>query len=135
MTEPSLALQTAIRNRLIASATVTALVPATAILDQHMHPKGERLILLGTGTTLFADHYESFTDQAALDVHIWTREDSFRDCKEIAGAAREALRDAPWPALPYVVQGVSINARYIRDPDGEYCHAVLSVDATMQVAA
>ncbi|MDF2810574.1 MAG: hypothetical protein K0S56_1605 [Microvirga sp.] len=130
--EPSYALQVAIRERLLASPELLALVPADFILSRHARPEGDAMVIIGTGNTLYADDYRSFADQAYLDVHVWTKEPDFRQSKAIAHLVREALRHTPWSAGPsYMVHGASITARFLRDPDGEFSHAVVGVSATM----
>lgn len=131
MTEPSLALQSTIRSRLIANPALTDLVPAAMILDRHARPEADAMMIVGTGNTLYADEYETYADQAYLDIHVWAREDDFRTCKEIAHLVREALKNAPWPAGTYMVHGVSITSKFIRDPSGEFSHGVVGVSATM----
>lgn len=134
-TEPTLALQTAVRARLLASPALTALVDGDAILDRHRRPEGERQIIIGEGIALYADSHDSFHHTVTLDLHIWTREPGFTLAKEIAFAAREALRNAPWEAGGYVVHGATVSARFLRDPGGEFSHAVLSLDTYMKEAA
>lgn len=54
MSDPSLALQKAVRERLVASAAVTALLPADSIFDRHARPERFPCIVLGEGQVLFA---------------------------------------------------------------------------------
>lgn len=132
MMEPSLALQLAVHGRLLACPELIAMVPATSILDRHARPEGDAMIIIGTGSTVYADDYRTFADQAYLDVHVWTRETDFRQSKAIAHLVREALRRAPWSAGPsYMVHGASIDARFVRDPGGEFSHAIVGISATM----
>ena len=133
MTDPSLALQTTIRNRLIADATVTALVPATSIFDRGSRPEKFPCIILGEGQTAFGDVFDAYYDQAFADLHIWTAESDFETVKAIAGAVRDALKTGPWLVVDHICTSlVLISARYLRDPDGVHSHAVVSVKAILQ---
>lgn len=133
--EPSLALQTTVRARLIASPAVTALLDPASILDRHTRPEGERQIIIGEGIAAYADDHDTFHHRVTLDMHIWTREPGFTLAKEITFACREVLRSTPWEAGGYIVHGASLSSRFLRDPAGGYAHAVLSLDATMMEAA
>lgn len=133
--EPTLDLQTTIRSRLINDAAVTALVPAGAILDRHTRPELDRLITIGEGQHFAADSYNSFHERVFLTVHVWVRADDFAMCKAIADAVRRALRGTPWHASGHVVHGATISTRFLRDPEGEYAHGVVSIDAVLQETA
>src|SRR5262245_25778670 len=94
--EPSAAMQKMIRARLIASADVLALVPADKIFDRNGRPEAPVCITIGEGVADFADRFDTFYDRPSLDLHIWAKENSFANVKEITGAVRAALRDGPW---------------------------------------
>jgi hypothetical protein len=133
MAEPSLALQKLVRERLVNDAAVLALVSAEAILDRNTRPELDRMVIIGEGSTLFSDDYETFHEKAHLDLHIYVRETYTTGAKEIAGAIRDALRTRPWSVDGYVCHGLSVlNARYFRDPDGAHAHAVIALDAVLQ---
>jgi hypothetical protein len=136
MTEPSLALQTVIRSRLIAAAGVTSLVPAANILDRNGRPEAMPCILIGDGQTAFADNYYDFYDRAYADLHLWTQEQSLEGVKAIAGAVRTALPTGVWIIAGFTVPRVKLTtARFMRDPDNEHSHAVVSVEAVMRASA
>ena len=135
MMEPSFSLQTAVRARLIASPELIELVPADQILDRHGRPEADRLIIIGTGNTLYSDDYSSFADTATLDVHVWVREPDFSACKTIAHLVRVALKNPPWSAPGYMVHGLTATARWMRDPDQEFAHGVIGLSATMKALA
>ena len=136
MTEPSLALQTAIRSRLISHADLTALVPADSILSRSSRPEIFPCILISDGQTAYAGNYEDFYDTAFTDLHVWTREEGTEQVKTIVGAMRSALPTGAWPVSGFTVPNVKItSARFIRDPDNLHSHAIVTVEAIMRKAS
>ncbi|MBN9437031.1 DUF3168 domain-containing protein [Bosea sp. (in: a-proteobacteria)] len=136
MTEPSLAIQTLLYARLIADPAVTALVPVANISDRSSLPTVFPSIIIGEGVTLYSDRYDSFHEAVSATVHVWTEETGLVQAKEIAGAVRAALRDAPWATADHTCHGVTMSSgRFLRDPSGEHGHAVLHVDAILQERA
>lgn len=131
-TEPSLALQQAIRTRLAGSPGVLALVDAVNIRDGSTRPENFPTIIVGDGqTVLEGDHYRGRINVTVyLDVHIWTLEEGLAGAKAIAGVAWAALMaplDVPGWQLS---DGQHIDqARYMRDPSEQHGHAVLSLRA------
>jgi hypothetical protein len=135
MSEPSLAIQKALRARLIASPAVTALVPADAIFDRHGRPQRFPCIIIGEATSLYATPYESFHDGVTADLHLWTEEIGLTQVKEITGAVRAALR-GDWNVEGFRCAFATVNSgRFIRDPDDEHSHGVLSISALLQEIA
>ena len=134
-TDPSLALQKLIYARLIGSADVTALVPATSILDRSHRPESFPSIIIGTGQAIYADNLQnSFHDQAFCDVHIWCSEIGLSAAKTIAGAVKDAIRTGPWSVEGYQAVNVRpVNARFMRDPDsnGAFSHTVMTIGARL----
>lgn len=135
MIEPTLALQTAIRARLIDSPAVTALVPADHIRDGSTRPDKTPAIIMSDGNTALHGHdYASQrTAWVYLDLHIWTLDAGQDAAKQIAGTVTAALDK---PALP--IDGAACDhfrvtaARFPRDPDPRYGHGVLSVEALIR---
>jgi hypothetical protein len=138
MTEPSLALQRAIRNALITDAGVTALVPAASIFDGAARPEAFPCIIIGDGQTVLAgDHYDSWRNVwTYADLHIWTEEAGLEAAKAIAGAVWDALGvelDVPGFLMS---DGIHVTGtRYMRDPAQQHGHAIVSVEAFMGCAA
>lgn len=133
MTEPSLALQAAIRARLIAHAALTALVPAEHIFDRNKRPEAYPCILLGDGQTVYADDYDDFYDRAYADLQVWTKGPGLESAKGIASEIRAALPLGVWQVAGFSVPRVKIaSARFFRDPSNEFSRAVLTVEAIMQ---
>jgi hypothetical protein len=134
MIEPSLALQTAIYERLVADADVLALVDAANIRDGATRPDHFPSIIVGDGQTLLeGDQYAGWLNVTAhLDLHIWTFEEGLTGAKGIAGTVWRSLM--PKLAVPgwqltngHHVEGI----RYLRDPSQSHGHAVVSVSAFM----
>lgn len=135
MTEPSLALQTALRARLIASPAAVELVPAAHIVDGPARPEAFPAIILGGGQTVVeGDHHPAWRLVTAYsDLHAWTAESGLAGAKTIAGVVWSVLDTA---ALD--IDGFEIadklhieSVRYLRDPNAEIGHAVISVSALM----
>lgn len=132
-----LALQKAIGTRLAATSGVTALVPAANILDRNARPNPDPCIIIGEGQALPEGDYARTLQRISIDLHIWKKEASLAGVKAIAGAVRSAVH-AGKPALdaPYVCGGWHVTAmRYMRDPDGETSHGVVTVEALVSEEA
>jgi len=129
MSDPSLALQKLIYARLSGDAGVTALVPATSILDRNHRPEQFPGIIIGEGQSVLGDYIQdSYHDEAFIDVHIWVSEIGLTTAKAIAGAVKDAIRTGPWSVDGYYASNVrTVSARYMRDPDGMFSHTVLTV--------
>jgi hypothetical protein len=133
MTDPALALQKAIRARLVASA-VTALVPANSIIDRNERPETFPCIVIGEDQTI-DDPAPLARDRVTVfaTLHLWHREAGLVGVKQIAGAIRTALAEDAltlddWHVVDMMIQ----STRYLRDPDGQTAHGVLTVEATLQ---
>ncbi len=128
---PDLAVQTALRARLVASGTVTALVPADAILDRNATPAPRPSIVIGESQII--DEGEDVARKRLRvfhTIHIWRSEPSTVGVKGIAEAVRQALlsaRLALGPGWHCADQRIA-NVRTKRDPDGETSHAVVAFD-------
>lgn len=130
---PALALQKAIRARLTADASVTALVPADAILDVHGLPERFPCIILGEGQELPADTVARRHFRVHATLHVWQAETGTTGVKAIAGAVRRALRDAPWPADGHHVHDLAFTgATFLRDPDNASAHGVVTFEAILE---
>lgn len=130
--------QKAIRARLIATSAVTALVPASHILDVNQRPAPDPSIIMGDsqqvdeGTSLKRRHSRIFHS-----LHIWKREPSLEGVKTIAGAIREAIH-AGRLAMPAGLACADLlvsSTRFLRDPDGETSHGIVVVEALIAEVA
>ena len=132
MTDVSIQMQRAMRDRLVASAEVLALVPAANIFDRHARPEIFPCIILGEGQivredlTLADNHVRLYQT-----VHIWTRDGDLVSARAIAGVIGAALRGRSFGEVA-VVQARYSDARFMRDPDGETGHGVLTFEALVQ---
>jgi hypothetical protein len=127
-----LAVQVALRARLVGTPAVVALVPAASILDAHQRPAPMPSIMLGESQAV--DEGESLRrDRQRIyhTVHVWRREASLEGCKAICGAIRAAV-GAGRPDLGagfHCADWRVSSMRQMRDPDGETSHGVVTVEA------
>lgn len=126
-----LEVQKALRARLVSQQLVTALVPAANILDTNQRPAPRPSIILGEsqaideGTSLRRSHTRIYHT-----LHIWVREPSLERAKAIGGAVRTVLMNGRL-ALPEGLHCADLlvaSQRYLRDPDGEHSHGVVTLE-------
>ncbi len=137
MSDPSLAVQKALRARFIATPAVIALVPAGNILDHNQRPAPSPSIVLGEdqivdeGVTIKRDYVRVFST-----IHIWKKEASLVGVKAISGAIRRAVGRVRALDLsdPYFVCSDcrAESTRFMRDPDGETSHGVMVLNSLVQ---
>lgn len=135
MLEPSVALQTAIRSRLIETPYVMALVSRDNVRSNHTRPSEMPAILIGSGITELHGH--DYTAQRAawvyLDIHVWTLDQGQDAAKEIAFAVCNALDGGTLQIEGgYCDRFKVTRAVYPRDPDPRAGHGVLSVEALIR---
>lgn len=136
MSEPSLALQKAMRQRLIAHGPLTALVPASAIVDRNARPEVFPCILIGEGQTGAPEGLARHRHEVYADLHLWKAETGLVGVKLIAQAVREALADMPRLIDQNRIADLYVQqSRFMRDPDGVHSHGVLTVAAVIVRAA
>lgn len=124
MAEPSLALQKAVRDRLVGDAAVAALV-AGRVYDTVPAAPVFPYVTIGEDQVL--DDGNSCADgwQATVTVHVWTRQPpGFPPAKQIAGAVRNALAVPLTIAGFFTVSGLHRDTLSLRDPDGLTSHMV-----------
>ena len=133
----ALAVQRALRRRLVASPAVTALVPAGSILDTHKRPAPRPGIVLGEAQSVRADSIDRTLETVTHTLHVWTEEASTETSKRIAGAVRVAIESARLDLAPdhHCVDWDVTGTRFLRDPDGVTAHAVLTVGVLVQRVA
>ncbi|MEO9340467.1 DUF3168 domain-containing protein [Mesorhizobium sp. SB112] len=130
--EPSLALQAALRARLVVSSAVTAIIPATAIVDRNATPALDHSIVIGEGQTIPDDGVARNRHEVLADLHIWRREPGTVGAKQVVGAIRNALNDGPLTMAGYHVADLRIaSTRFLRDPGGLHSHAILSLECRL----
>lgn len=127
----ALAVQKALRARLVDTPAVTALVPATGILDRNQRPAPSPSIVLGEAQVL--DEGESIARKRLRVVHtahVWKKEPSLAGVNEIAGAMRAAVASDRLDLSPgwHCIDAYVSDIRLLRDPDGETSHAVVTIE-------
>lgn len=133
---PDLALQKAVLARLAASGEVTALVPVDAMVDAHGIPQRFPSIVMGEGQvvreplTLEARHRRIYAT-----LHVWTK--SMPTARAIVGAITAAVEHLPvqLEGGHHAISTLVSSARFLRDPDGETAHGVVTVESLIGVAA
>ena len=126
-----LALQKAVRSRLLATPGVTALVPAGSILDTNQRPAPMPSIIIGEGQAIEGTMIDRSDQSLAMDLHVWKKELSLAGVKAIAGAIRTAIHSARLASeagFHFADCRVS-SMRFLRDPDGETAHGVVTLEA------
>lgn len=132
--DPSLALQKAIRSRLIASPELMALVQAEHVLDANGRPEITPAVYLGEAQTTFR-RWDA-TTYATL--HVWFAEPGLVQCKEAVSAVVAALRidaqvNGVLPIDDFTVHDMqATQTRYMRDPHGSFSHGVVTVAAIVK---
>lgn len=128
MSDPSLAIQKVIYDRLTDDDDLLALV-SDAIFDRSGRPERFPCVVIGEGQTVFHDFHAG----VHADLHVWAEEPGLVIAKRIGSAIIAALEDCPWQAEGLCVHDMSVKAtRYLRDPSGKFSHGVLSYVAIVQ---
>lgn len=127
-----LAVQKALRARLVATPAVTAFVPAANILDRNARPAPTPSIILGE--TQLVDEGTSFQrahTRVFHTIHVWKQEASLEGVKAICGAIRAAVHAGrlELDAGFFAADAYVATTRALRDPDGETSHGVVMVEA------
>ncbi|GAB9138144.1 DUF3168 domain-containing protein [Bradyrhizobium diazoefficiens] len=132
--DPSLALQKAIRTRLMASPELMALVQADHVLDANGRPEIMPAVYIGEGQTIFR-RWDA-TTHATL--HVWFQEPGLIQCKEAVSAIIAALRIDAQADGVLQIDGFTVHdmqatqTRYLRDPHGSYSHGAVTVAAIVK---
>jgi hypothetical protein len=127
----SLAVQKAIRARLVATPAVTNLVPAVNILDRNSVPTPDPSIILGEDQEVDEQRIARNVTRVFSTVHVWKKETSTAGVKAIAGAIRAAVLAGKLPPVDGCQFGdcyVS-GSRFLRDPDGVTSHGVITIES------
>jgi len=132
---PDLALQKALLARLASTSDVVALVPAANMVDGWALPQRFPSIMFGEGQvvrephTLMARHRRVYAD-----LHVWTK--AMPTARAIAGAITAAVEGSPvhLDGGHRAVSTVVASSRFLRDPDGETSHGVVTISCLMEPA-
>lgn len=130
-----IALQKAVAARLVGWSALTALVPADSILDRNERPAPDPSIIIGEGQV--RDDGDTIARNRLtiyLDLHVWKRELSLAGVRGIAGQVRKAIGSARLALeTGYHCADCHVSdTRYLRDPDGQTSHAVVTVQAIVE---
>jgi hypothetical protein len=129
-----LALQKAIRGRLVGSPALVALVPAANIVDRHGRPSAFPSVIMGEDQEVDAEiTFERRHIRVFVTLHVWDRSPNLVSIKAIAGAIRSAVHGVDL-ALDEgrLLDLKATGARYLRDPDGLTAHGVVTLEALIE---
>jgi hypothetical protein len=135
MIEPSIALKTAIREKLIADTNVTALVNANSIRTGSSQPDKMPSIIMGHSQTInLGRSGDQYLTRVYVDIHIWAIEDGAEKAQAIGAAVVNALWDAPIPVEADIDAYTRPSFQWISDPQPEqsYTHGVASIEAVVR---
>ncbi len=132
----ALAVQKAIRARLVATASVLEVVPAANILDRNSRPAPDPSIVLGEDQVVDEGRIARNVVRVYSTLHIWKREPGLVGVKAIAGAIRTAVRGLHnFAETPYQFGDCLVSSeRFLRDPDGETAHGVVTIETLVSEA-
>lgn len=143
--EPSLAVQSAIRNRLINSPSVMARVDPAAIVDSTARPERYPCILLGESQTVDASKsWPRRHTRVYTTLHIWTKGPDLTSTKSIVGVVRAQLANITRTSTPLffnggdpfqLVSSLISGTRAISDPSGEFGHGIVTFEALVEESA
>jgi hypothetical protein len=125
------ALQKALRLRLVASTAVVSLVPAQNIVDRNSRPAPNPSIVLGEDHAVDDDDIARSKQRIFSTIHVWKEETSLEGVKAIAWAIRKAINAGRLDMDPgfHCADCSVIDMRFVRDPDGETSHGVVTVES------
>jgi hypothetical protein len=136
--DPSLALQKAIRARLVASPDVLALVPAGNIIDSSGRPELVPVILIGEGQTVF----RRFHATSYATIHGWICEPGLVQSKLLGSAVVGALtfdaeiERAVLPLDGFDCHDIAVTGlQFLRDPYTAYSHCIVTLAAVVKERA
>lgn len=131
---PEIALHRAVSNRLVNNPDVVSLVPADNIIDRNQRPILDPSIVVGEGQSVDeGDSISRSLTRIYMDMHIWKKEPSLAGVRTIAGAIRTALSlRLEGNAGFHIADCYVSQMRFLRDPDGETSHGIVTISAKVQ---
>ena len=126
----ALAVQKALRARLVGTNSVLTLVPAANILDRNARPNPVPSIIIGEDQEVDEGDIARRNVRVFSTLHVWVKESGTTGAKAIAGAIRIAVRGTnfvPVDGFHFADCRVS-STRFMRDPDGETAHGVVTIE-------
>lgn len=110
------------------------LVPASNMLDAYGVPQRFPSIIFGEGQvvrdplTLACQHRRVYAT-----LHVWAK--SMPAARAIAGAITASVEGAPVETQEHrAISTLVASSRFLRDPDGETTHGVVTIEALMEVS-
>lgn len=133
----SLATQKAIRTALVGDAGVIALVPANSILDRNARPNPDPSIIIGEDQEVDEERIARDVVRVFSTLHLWKKEGGLTGVKATAGAIRQAVQTARLKTVDgwYVSDCYVSGTRFLRDPDGETAHGIVTVESLLKEVA
>ncbi|MBS0535378.1 MAG: DUF3168 domain-containing protein [Proteobacteria bacterium] len=129
----SLAFQTVARLALIGDPGLTALVPADNVLDVNGRPEADPRVILGEDQELPGDEVVGRYTELFATMHVWSKEPGVKRAKLIVSAMRRVLNGQRWNDGSYRCLDTRFqSARFLRDPDGETTHGVVTFKAVLE---
>lgn len=125
------AVQKAIYARLTGSASVAALVPVANIIDANARPSPDPSIVIGEGQSIEGGDIARTVQNVIMTLHVWKREQGTAGVKAIASAIRTEIHAGRLDLeAPYHCGDCRVSsARFMRDPDGESSHGVVTIES------
>ncbi len=132
MTDPSLALQRAIRA--VLADQIPPLVAASAIFDKSIQPDVFPSIIIGDGQVVPERiAYDKTVYRVFFDLDVWTAENNLASVKKISGPVCDALLlQAIAPAGFNVIDVKPATEKFMRDPGTEHSRAIISAEYLME---
>jgi hypothetical protein len=134
MIEPSLALQTAINARLTSTSAVVVLVGTDQIRTGSMRREQLPSIIMAGSQIEYLGYNagKQYSARVWLDLHIWALDAGSDMAKSIGFAVHSALL-APLSMVDCSLDFFEAkNIRWLRDPDPDFAHGVLTVEAVIR---
>jgi hypothetical protein len=133
----SLAVQKALRAELVASSELTALVPGANILDRNSRPAPDPSIIIGEDQVVDEGRIARNVWRVYATLHVWKKETGLTGVKAIAGAVRTAMGCRRLhPVDGYHCGDCLVSSeRFLRDPDGETAHGIVTVEILVSEVA
>ncbi|MBN9450478.1 MAG: DUF3168 domain-containing protein [Bosea sp.] len=132
--EPTIAFREALGFHLASDPAVIALVDPENIRAGDFAPDELPAILFGAGNVMMHGRASGpqFVATVLLDLHIWAVEDGLDRAQTIGAACARRLMD--WPACDGFSLDQFKHTRTVwpRDPNPEFGHGVLSVEAVIR---
>lgn len=137
MIEPSLAFQTAVRDRLVNDTGLTALVQASRVRTGPGRPDLFPSIVIGSGRTEFLGRASGgqLMARVGLQLHIWGADDVVDTPQAIGFAVLNALADAPSTGSEFSIDDYDPPAiAWMREPSptGSTTHGAVALSAVLR---